>query len=96
MKPRKIAILEALASSTIGDGKSPDLFFVTDQGVCVTVTRSFETAYEQWKALSRRYPRTECALENRTVGVLASMEPESEEPGARLEIRDDTRMLKSA
>ena len=96
MKLRKIETLETFASNVIGDGKSPDLFFVSDQGVCITVTRSFETAYRQWRELAHRSPFVECALENRTVGVLCSVEPTSDEPGARLEIRDDSRMLRRA
>jgi len=88
MKPKKINELEALASNLIGDGQSPNLYFVTDRGVVVTVTRSFEVAREEWKQLSRRSPRLECALEDRKVGVLASVEPESDEEGAPLRVFD--------
>lgn len=91
MKPKKINELEALASNLIGDGQSPNLYFVTDQGVVVTVTRSLEVAHAEWKELARRLPRVECALEDRKTGVLASVEPESNEEGAKLRVFDDVR-----
>jgi hypothetical protein len=42
VKPRKVPELEALARDRVGDGGSPALFFVTDAGVVVTVTRDFD------------------------------------------------------
>lgn len=96
METTKIEVLQNLASQIIGDGSKSDMFFVTDQGVVVTVTRDFDTAYAHWKQLARRSPFVECALENRTVGVLASVEPDSDDDGALLEVRDDTRMLRAA
>ena len=93
-KPRKIAALEALAREIVGDGKGPDLFFVTDQGVVVTITRDYELGYRQWQELSRRSPRVESALENRQFGVLCSVAPESDEPGARLIVLDDSAMFR--
>lgn len=89
-KPRKTEQLEELARSVVGDDKTPDIFFVTDQGTVVTVSRDFKTAYTHWCELAARYPRVECALENRTYGVLADISPESDEPGARLVRTDDT------
>ncbi len=94
MKPRAIKELQALATEMVGDSNAPDLFFVTDQGVVVTVTRCFETAYADYHRLAWRWPLVECALENRTIGCLASVEPESDEQGARLIRIDDTDMLK--
>lgn len=90
---RKIEALQKLASELVGDGKSPDLFFVTDEGVTVTVTRSFDTAYQEWQSLSSRYPRIESALENRTFGVIASVEPD-EDGSKRLIIIDDSDTFK--
>lgn len=87
----KIQELQTLASDKIGDGKSPNLFFVTDEGIVVTVTRDFNLAYRQWLRLANQSPRRECALEDRRAGTLASVEPCSDEKGARLEIHDDTR-----
>jgi hypothetical protein len=74
-KPRKIEALENLARTMVGDGRNPDLFFVTDQGVVVTITRDKDVAYDHWRQLAARSPRLECALENRQFGVLASVEP---------------------
>lgn len=89
--PRKVAELETLARDMVGDDSTPDLFFVTDRGAVVTVSRDFGTAYRHWRTLAQRSPRLESALENRRTGVLASVEPDSDEPGARLVIRDDAR-----
>lgn len=75
MNPKKIKELQILATKLVGDGKAPNLFFVTDQGVTTTVTRDFECAYEEWCKLTRRYPILESALEDRKWGVIASVEP---------------------
>ena len=76
----KLEALETLARETVGDGQTPDLFFVTDQGTVVTVTRDFDVASTAWVRLAQagRW-QTECALENRTFGVIASVEPEEDE-----------------
>jgi hypothetical protein len=85
----RIEALEALAREFVGgDSREFNLFFVTDNGVVVTVSQDFRSAYEQWKRLSARYPMQECALEDKT-GVLASVEPE-EEGSTVLVILDDS------
>lgn len=99
MMPRRIPALESMARDMVGDSGTPDLFFVTDRGVVVMVARSFPAAHREWSRLAQRRdmgtgdPRglLESALENRRTGVLASVEPESDEPGARLVVRDDSR-----
>ena len=73
----------------IGDGKSPNLFFVTENGVTVTITRNYAAAYFEWRNLAWNYPRIECALEDRKFGVIASQEPESDTIN-KLIIRDDS------
>lgn len=90
-KPVKVPELQALATKMVGDGKSPDLFFVTDQGVVVGVSLSFQAAYSQWLALADR-GAVESALENRNYGTLAWMEPpDPEREGTpRWKRRDDT------
>ena len=88
--PSKIPALQSLASDVIGDGKSPNLFFVTDRGVTITVTRNFSSAHAEWTKLANRVPRMESALEDRKTGVIASVEPESDAPGARLIAFDDS------
>ena len=90
----KIEALEELARAMIGDGQSPDLFFVTDRGQVVSVDVCHISAYERFIALAQRSPRKECVLENRTFGVIASVEPDSDEPVARLILCDDYHMFK--
>ncbi len=91
---KKIDQLEALASAMIGDGKSPDLFFVTDRGRVVSVDVCALSAHDRFLDLARRSDRKECALENRTFGVIASVEPEYDAPNARLVLVDDFRMFR--
>lgn len=91
---RKIPELERFAKLAIGDGMPPNLYFVTDEGVIVTITRSRELAYRHWRELSKRRPMVESAMEDRLNGVLASVEPESDEPNARLVVSDDVPTMK--
>lgn len=72
----------------VGDGQSPNVFFVTDQGVVVTITRSFETAHKEWKVLSERSPLVESALEDRKQGTICDVSPEDD--GGKLIRRDDS------
>lgn len=95
-KPTEIEPLQSLPRTMVGDGGQPNVFFVTDQGVTVTITTDFEVAYEHWKKLAARRPRVESALEDRLTGCLASVEPVDDEPNARLCVIDDTDMLKHA
>lgn len=44
--------LEELARDLIGDGKTPDLFFVTDRGNVVTVTTDYRDAAGVWDAVT--------------------------------------------
>lgn len=89
-RPRRILDLEDLARRLVGDGKAPNLFFVSRQGTILSVTRDFDAAYAQWAALPRNQEST---LEDRRTGVLASVEPESDRPGARLIVRDDAHLF---
>ena len=72
----KIKRLQTLASDLVGDGKNPNLFFVTEQGITVTVTRDFDMAYRQWETMAHTYPHIECALEDRKFGVICAVEPD--------------------
>jgi len=74
----------------VGDGRRPNIFFVTDEGNVVMVTLDFDAAYAHWRKLAGRAPRIESALEDRRWGTVASVEPESDDPGARLIIIDDS------
>lgn len=79
MTPTRIGALEQLASTFIGDGKTPDLFFVTINGIVVLVTQHYTTAYIHWRELTPILnPVNETSLENRTFGVIASLEPDEE------------------
>jgi hypothetical protein len=89
----KIDQLETLARDMIGDGQSPDLFFVTDRGQVVSVDVCALSAYGRFMALARRPEKHECALENRTFGVIASIEPIDDTPNARRVLCDDFRMF---
>ena len=77
----KIKQLQELATDMVGDGKTPNLFFVSEQGVIITVTRDFEIAYEQWLSLASGYSRVECALEDRRYGTICSVEPRTDDMG---------------
>lgn len=70
----RIEELEALARKLIGDGGSPNVFFVTAKGNVTMITTDEEKAREAWRALADRFPLRECALEDRHE-VLASVEP---------------------
>jgi len=61
---QKIEALEQLARDTVGDGKSPNLFFVSIEGVIITVTRSFNVAYAEWKDLPRNSSALSCCVIN--------------------------------
>jgi len=89
-KPKKIKELEFLATRIVGDGKAPNLFFVTDQGNVVTTTRNFHIAYEHWRQLASRLPKVECALEDRRFGCIASIEPKDDGSKVLVKIDDSS------
>lgn len=80
--------LDQLAQEYVGDGKSPNLYFVALESSVVTVTTDRRTAYQHWRALVQAHPRQCSSLEDREHGVLASLEPRDDAPGARLELID--------
>lgn len=73
----------------VGDGKNPDVFFVSDQGVIVTITKDFGLAYREWRRLASRQPLVESALEDRQHGVIADVSP-IEDGGKSLHVYDDS------
>lgn len=91
MKPLKVNHLEILAQNMVGDGKSPNLFFVSLGGTILTITRSWDTAYSHWKSLVSQYPTQESMLEDRRFGVICSVEPKSENVIKGLIVIDDSR-----
>ena len=76
-------ILQTLKAQLVGDGQSPDLFFVTREGSVVTITRDFQTALHDWQRLANSLPRIACALEDRLFGCIASVAGPSQD-GERL------------
>jgi hypothetical protein len=82
----KPAELETLASSIIGDGKLPNVYFVTVAGKVRYIATNFDEARELWRKLPRNI---ETALEDRLFGVIASTEPRDDED-TRLVTYDDS------
>jgi hypothetical protein len=87
MKPRKIPEFEEMARHKVGDGAKPNLFFVSINGVILTVTREFEVAYDHWCSLPTD---VETCLEDRRTGVICTTTP-IEENSTRLVTYDDAR-----
>jgi hypothetical protein len=81
--------LENMARDMVGDGKFPNVYFVTLKGDVVTVTTDKDVAFEHWRKLADPVLH-QCALEDRLFGCLASVQPESDEPGAKLVVIDDS------
>lgn len=88
--------LDDLASRFVGDSQGINHYFVCVQGHVVTVSDDFDVAYQHWRKLAREHPNTESTLEDRHNGTLASVEPISDEPFARLVTKDDTAMMQDA
>ena len=78
IKPKKIKELEQLASNMVCDGKTPNLYFVTNQGVIIMITRNFSRAYNDWYMMASQFPKVECALEDRLWGTICSVEPRAD------------------
>ena len=88
-KPKKSNVLQKLAATIVGDDKKPDWFFVTVQGIVVTVTRNFNLAYNEWREYAKPIDQ-ECTLENRTFGCIASVEPDNDEKTPKLKLIDSS------
>lgn len=86
--PKRIKQLERMATNMVADGKSPNLFFVSIQGVIVTVTRNFKLAYNQWKSLTG----LERTLEDRKWGTICDAYCPTVSP--KLVIVDDSEQFK--
>jgi hypothetical protein len=85
--------LNDLASEFVGDCKGVNVFFVSDGRDVVTVSYDFDIAYQHWQQLAGRHPLTECTLEDRRSGVLASVGPILDED-TRLVRLDYTHVLR--
>ncbi len=73
----RLQALESLASKLIGDGKSPNVFFVTVEGRVVSITQDLEVAKRAWEGFAASM-NIETSVEDRLVGVLASITPDPE------------------
>lgn len=67
---KKIKELEELAMKLIGDGKNPNLFFVSENGNIILVTTDGDIAYAAWSKAS--LGSEEAALEDRKNGTISS------------------------
>jgi hypothetical protein len=88
--PLITVVLNTLARDFVGDGKHRNMYFVTDNGDVVTITDDRDVAVAHWRQLAARRPLVESALEDRLTGVIASVEPEIDTPGALLRIYDES------
>jgi len=81
--------LNQLASELVGDGKSPNLYFVTVDARVQTVTTDRRTAYLHWHQLASTGVLA-CALEDRETGVVCLVEAG---PDGQLQRTDDYHRL---
>lgn len=77
-KPRKIKQLEEMARTMVGDGKAPNLYFVTVAGVVTTITRDFERARKEWVGNWAQWPNTSTCVEDRKMGTVCQHEKDDE------------------
>lgn len=97
---KKVKELDALATEMVGDGGKPNVFFVTRGGKVATITRSFQLAHREWRALANCNEET--MLEDRRTGVIASASVEPSYNAAtedftgpdRWTVHDDSIMFK--
>lgn len=87
----RIEELESLARVMVGDGKSPNVYFVGVEGNLLMITLDVVSAYRFWQSLAHGQ-RVETSLEDRKIGVIASVEPE-EDGSQRLTIRRNVELL---
>ena len=85
--PRKImkTLMDELATTTVGDGKSPNIYFVSKDAKVICMTTSYQLARKTWEDLPTN---VETAMEDRKYGVIASNEPE-ENGSKRLVLIED-------
>ena len=81
----KITELNELATEMVADGKTPNVFFVSEAGNIKLVTTVFQEAYSCWQSTFRGL---ESALEDRLYGCICTNEPE-EDGSKKLVWQDD-------
>lgn len=87
----RLKILNDLPVEMVGDGGSPNVFFVSLEGNVLLVSLDFNVAYHFWRLISSKKDR-ETSLEDRQHGTMASVEP-LEEGSDKLIRIDHTDML---
>ena len=70
--------LEKIATKMVGDGKGPNLYFVSLKGKIVAIHTSFKASYKHWKELALANSESESALEDRRYGVICSVSPDED------------------
>lgn len=71
----KVKAMERYATERVGDGKTPNLYFVSQEGMgVVLISRFFDAAYTFWKTLPKLKTTS---LEDRKFGVICSTERRS-------------------
>ncbi len=93
-KKRQVPELEQLACEMVGDGKKPNVFFVSLRGQMQMITRDGDAAYELVMSYCWRHPNKEFALEDRLHGCLVTNEPEEDGSKKLILIDDYERFIK--
>ena len=65
-----IKLLEKLSQTMVGDGKTPNVFFVSIKGAIHLITTDFNVAYDYWRNLARNQRNDQPALEDRRWGTI--------------------------
>lgn len=71
--------LDGMAAELVGDGKDPNLYFVTRGGKTLMVTIDKDAAYSFWKSITTSSNETQ--LEDRKNGSLAGQVKDDEKGG---------------
>ena len=81
----KITLMEELATAIVGDGKNPNIYFVSKGSEIMCITTSYKLARKCWEDLPRNVAT---AMEDRKYGVIASNDPDEDASGRRV-LNDD-------
>ncbi len=84
---RSVEELQQMAVNIVGDGRRPNIFFVSVAGMITVITLEFTVAYRAWKAYAAGGDM-ETALEDRLTGVIASVAPEEDDSDTLIRIDD--------
>ena len=85
----KIVELNELATKMVGDGKSPEVYFVTVKGNTILVATDAALVYGYWRSLAST--RVECTLESRKIGTIADAGYIDQDTPTVWQVRDDSK-----